>query len=186
MNGCVIASSEHVEEEIAKAGLSLPCGRESPGADRRPRQGGRHPLCRHACRKPNKHCEDLLFTELRGYKVNQLLIVEKSENNKTELYLSIMLDRLTKRPIIIFSANGGMEIEQTAKEDPDKIIKLAIDPFVGVKDYMAAYLLSRSGMDPQLQKAARLSARQAVRRSLWTTAVCCWRSTLWLSTPKIR
>lgn len=99
-----------------------------------------------------QHCEDLLFSKLRGYKVNQLLIVEKSENNKTELYLSIMLDRLTKCPIIIFSANGGMEIEQTAKEDPDKIIKIVVDPFVGIKDYMAIELLSRSGMDLSYKK----------------------------------
>lgn len=146
MNGCVIDSSENMEEEIAKAGLSYPVvvkaqvqigGRGKAGGIR----------FADTPEEAKKHCEDLLFTELRGYKVNQLLIVEKSENNKTELYLSIMLDRLTKRPMIIFSANGGMEIEQTAKEDPDKIIKLTIDPFVGVKDYMAAYLLSKSGMN---------------------------------------
>ena len=146
MNGCVIDSSENMEEEIAKAGLSYPVvvkaqvqigGRGKAGGIR----------FADTPEEAKKHCKDLLFTELRGYKVNQLLIVEKSENNKTELYLSIMLDRLTKRPMIIFSANGGMEIEQTAKEEPDKIIKLTIDPFVGVKDYMAAYLLSKSGMN---------------------------------------
>ncbi|HIT65756.1 MAG TPA: ADP-forming succinate--CoA ligase subunit beta [Candidatus Merdisoma merdipullorum] len=151
MNGCVIDSSENMEEEIAKAGLSYPVvvkaqvqigGRGKAGGIR----------FADTPEEAKKHCEDLLFTELRGYKVNQLLIVEKSENNKTELYLSIMLDRLTKCPMIIFSANGGMEIEQTAKEDPDKIIKLTIDPFVGVKDYMAAYLLSKSGMDMSYKK----------------------------------
>lgn len=151
MNGCVIDSSENMEEEIAKAGLSYPVvvkaqvqigGRGKAGGIR----------FADTPEEAKKHCEDLLFTELRGYKVNQLLIVEKSENNKTELYLSIMLDRLTKCPMIIFSANGGMEIEQTAKEDPDKIIKLTIDPFVGVMDYMAAYLLSKSGMDMSYKK----------------------------------
>ena len=151
MNGCVISSSEQMEEEIEKAGLHYPVvvkaqvqigGRGKAGGIR----------FADTPQEAKQHCEDLLFSELRGYKVNQLLIVEKSENNKTELYLSIMLDRLTKRPIIIFSANGGMEIEQTAKEDPDKIIKLAIDPFVGIKDYMAEYLLSRSGMDRSCKK----------------------------------
>lgn len=146
MNGCVIDFSENMEEEIAKAGLSYPVvvkaqvqigGRGKAGGIR----------FADTPEEAKKHCEDLLFTELRGYKVNQLLIVEKSENNKTELYLSIMLDRLTKRPMIIFSANGGMEIEQTAKEDPDKIVKITVDPFVGIKDYMAEYLLSKSGMD---------------------------------------
>ena len=151
MNGCVIDSSENMEEEIEKAGLHYPVvvkaqvqigGRGKAGGIR----------FADTPEEAKKHCEDLLFSELRGYKVNQLFIVEKSENNKTELYLSIMLDRLTKRPIIIFSANGGMEIEQTAKEDPDKIIKLTIDPFVGVKDYMAEYLLSKSGMNRSYKK----------------------------------
>lgn len=146
MNGCVIDSSENMEEEIEKAGLSYPVvvkaqvqigGRGKAGGIR----------FADTPEEAKKHCEDLLFSELRGYKVNQLLIVEKSENNKTELYLSIMLDRLTKRPMIIFSANGGMEIEQTAKEDPDKIVKITVDPFVGIKDYMAEYLLSKSGKD---------------------------------------
>lgn len=151
MNGCVIDSSEHMEESIEKAGLTYPVvvkaqvqigGRGKAGGIR---------FADTPC-EAKKHCENLLFSELRGYKVNQLLIVEKSQNNKTELYLSIMLDRLTKCPMIIFSANGGMEIEQTAKEDPDKIIKLTIDPFIGIKDYMAVYLLSKSGLDLSYKK----------------------------------
>ena len=151
MNGCVIDSSENMDAEIEKAGLSYPVvvkaqvqigGRGKAGGIR----------FADTPQEAKQHCEDLLFSELRGYKVNQLLIVEKSENNKTELYLSIMLDRLTKCPIIIFSANGGMEIEQTAKEDPDKIIKIVVDPFVGIKDYMAIELLSRSGMDLSYKK----------------------------------
>ena len=92
------------------------------------------------------HCTRLLGSELRGLKVNKLYIVEKCET-KTEWYLSIMLDRLSKQPLIIFSAMGGVEIEQTAKTDPDKIKKLVIDPMIGVQDYMARYLLSSSGMD---------------------------------------
>lgn len=146
MNGCVVDASETMEAEINKAGLTYPVvvkaqvqigGRGKAGGIR----------FAETPAEAKQHCEDLLFSELRGYKVNQLLIVEKSQNNKTELYLSIMLDRMTKRPMIIFSANGGVEIEQTAKEDPDKIIKLVVDPFVGIKDYMASYMLSKSGMD---------------------------------------
>lgn len=146
MNGCVIDSAENMEEAIEAAGLSYPVVvKAQVQIGGRGKAGG----IRFADTpdEAKKHCQDLLFTDLRGYRVNQLLIVEKSERNKTELYLSIMLDRLTKRPMIIFSANGGMEIEQTAKEDPDKIIKLTVDPFVGIKDYMAVYLLSKSGMD---------------------------------------
>ena len=151
MNGCVIDAPEDMAAEIEKAGLSYPVVvKAQVQIGGRGKAGGIRFADTPA--EARKYCEDLLFSQLRGYRVNQLLIVEKSENNKTELYLSIMLDRLTKCPIIIFSANGGMEIEQTAKEAPEKIIKLVIDPFVGIKDYMAAYLLSRSGMDLSYKK----------------------------------
>ncbi len=146
MHGCVIDSSVDMDTEIQKAGLSYPVvvkaqvqigGRGKAGGIRfadTPEQA-------------RQHCQDLLHSQLRGYPVNELLIVEKAQNNKCELYLSIMLDRMTKRPMIIFSASGGVEIEQVAKDQPDKIRKLAVDPFVGIKDYMAAYLLSGSGLD---------------------------------------
>lgn len=146
MNGCVIDSAERMVAEIEQAGLVYPVvvkaqvqigGRGKAGGIR----------FADTPTEAQKHCEDLLFSELRGYRVNQLLIVEKSEKNKAELYLSIMLDRLTKCPVIMFSASGGMEIEQIAKENPEKIIRLTVDPFVGIRDYMASYLLSASGMD---------------------------------------
>ena len=150
MNGCVIDTYENMEAEIEKAGLSYPVVvKAQVQIGGRGKAGGIRFADTPA--EAKQHCQDLLFTDLRGYKVNQLLIVEKSQNNKTELYLSIMLDRLTKCPIIIFSANGGMEIEQTAKENPEKIIKIQVDPFVGIQDYMAMYLLSKSGMDLSLR-----------------------------------
>ena len=146
MNGCVVDASGTMKAEINKAGLTYPVVvKAQVQIGGRGKAGGIRFADTPA--EAKQHCEDLLFSTLRGYKVNQLLIVEKSQNNKTELYLSIMLDRMTKRPMIIFSANGGVEIEQTAKEDPDKIIKLVVDPFVGIKDHMASYMLSKSGMD---------------------------------------
>ena len=90
-----------------------------------------------------RHADNLLGRELLGLKVNKLYLVEKA-SIKIEWYLSIMLDRLTKQPIIIFSAEGGMEIEDTAREKPDAIKKIVIDPMIGVQDYMARYLLSSS------------------------------------------
>lgn len=151
MAGCVIDDAEDMTAAIENAGLTYPVvvkaqvpigGRGKAGGIRFADTPG----------EAADHCKALLHSQLRGYEVNQLLVVERSQGNKTELYLSIMLDRMTKRPMIIFSANGGMEIEQTAKEDPDKIIKLPIDPFVGVKDYMAAHLLTASGHEPCHQK----------------------------------
>lgn len=93
----------------------------------------------------------LLGSTLRGLKVNKVYIVERAEYSK-EWYLSIMLDRLSKQPLIIFSALGGMEIEETAKTAPDKIKKVIIDPMIGVQDYMARYLLSSSGLPVEYTK----------------------------------
>ena len=151
MHGCVIDDAASVEAAIDQAGLTYPVVvKAQVQIGGRGKAGGIRFADTPAQAK--QHCDALLFSELRGYKVNQLLIVEKSENNKTEWYLSLMLDRMTKRPMIIFSACGGVEIEQVAKDDPGKIVKLVIDPFVGIKDYMATYLLSKSGMDMGYKK----------------------------------
>lgn len=93
----------------------------------------------------------LLGSTLRGLKVNKVYIVEKAVYSR-EWYLSIMLDRLSKQPMIIFSALGGMEIEETARNAPDRIKKVVIDPMIGVQDYMARYLLSSSGLPVEYTK----------------------------------
>lgn len=150
MNGCVVDAPETAEATITAAGLTYPIvvkaqvqigGRGKAGGIR----------FADTAEEAVQHCRDLLHTELRGYMVNQLLIVEKSQN-QTELYLSVMLDRGTKCPMFIFSANGGMEIEQTAKTAPDKIIKIVIDPMIGVQDYMATFMLSKSGLPLHYRK----------------------------------
>ncbi|HEX7555011.1 MAG TPA: ADP-forming succinate--CoA ligase subunit beta [Leptolinea sp.] len=85
----------------------------------------------------------ILGMNIKGHIVNKLLIVEKLEGIK-EWYLSIMLDRFTKGPMVIFSPVGGMEIEETAKTTPEKVIRVTIDPLIGVNDYLPRYLLSKS------------------------------------------
>ena len=93
----------------------------------------------------------ILGMDIKGHTVNRLLVAEKAEVTR-EFYLSIMLDRLTKCPMIIFSTAGGMDIEDVARETPEKIIKLTIDPLVGVQLYTARYLTSKSGLDDSLTK----------------------------------
>jgi succinyl-CoA synthetase beta subunit len=87
--------------------------------------------------------------DIKGHVVKQLLIVEKVEVLK-EFYLSIMLDRLTKGPMVIFSAQGGMDIEEVAKNNPEQVLKVAIDPLIGINDYVVRYLISKSGLAEDL------------------------------------
>ena len=93
--------------------------------------------------------EQLLFTELKGHKINKLMIVEKASGKK-ECYLSIILDRLSKCPMIIFSAEGGVDIEETAATNPQAIIKVPIDPAIGVGRYMIQYIVNKSGLDTEI------------------------------------
>ena len=142
--GCVVDRAEDVAPALAREGIACPLvvkaqvqigGRGKAGgiqfADTPEQAVG--------------HAERLLGSTLRGLKVEKVYLVERADYQK-EWYLSIMLDRLSKQPMIIFSALGGMEIEQTARTDPDKIKKIVIDPMIGVQDYMARYLLSASGL----------------------------------------
>lgn len=87
--------------------------------------------------------KSILGMDIKGHLVKKLLIVEKLEVSK-EWYLSIMLDRLTKGPMVIFSPIGGMDIEETARTSPDKVVKVTIDPLIGVRDYLPRYLLSQT------------------------------------------
>ena len=145
MRGCVIDRVENIAEAMAEADIRYPAVvKAQVQIGGRGKAGGIQ--FAESLEEAEAHAQRLLGSELRGLKVNKLYIVEKA-GYKTEWYLSIMLDRLSKQPIIIFSAMGGMEIEQTAKTDPDKIKKIVIDPMIGVQDYMARYLLSSSGLD---------------------------------------
>jgi succinyl-CoA synthetase beta subunit len=94
-------------------------------------------------------CQKILGMDIKGYAVEKLLIAEKAEIAE-ELYLSILLDRLTKSPMIIFSTAGGMDIEEVAKTSPEKIVRITIDPLIGIQDYIVRYLISRSGLRESL------------------------------------
>jgi succinyl-CoA synthetase beta subunit len=97
-------------------------------------------------------CRDILGMDIRGYLVRKLMIVEKAAISG-EWYLSILLDRLTKGPMIIFSPAGGMDIEETARTTPEKVLKVPVDPFLGIQDFQSRYLLSKSGLNLQLAAA---------------------------------
>src|SRR6266576_3163523 len=66
-----------------------------------------------------------------GRLVSKLLIAG-APNIQKELYLAVLLDRATSRPVMMASTEGGMDIEEVAAKTPDKIIKESIDPAVGM------------------------------------------------------
>mgnify|MGYP000146197937 CR=1 FL=1 len=75
-------------------------------------------------------------TDDKGQPVNQLWI-EKPSNIGRELYLGAVIDRSAQRIVFMASTEGGVEIEKVAEEMPDKIIRMEIDPLLGVMPFQA-------------------------------------------------
>ncbi|ADQ13665.1 ADP-forming succinate--CoA ligase subunit beta [Halanaerobium hydrogeniformans] len=95
--------------------------------------------------------KDLLGSEIKGLEIKKLFVVDMIDVKK-EWYLSITLDRKTKTPLLIFSTEGGVDIEETAHETPEKIAKIPINPMMGIKAYMLRYLINYFDVDPKYLK----------------------------------
>jgi succinyl-CoA synthetase beta subunit len=73
---------------------------------------------------------------------------------KSEYYLAILLDRVTSRPVIVASTEGGVEIEKVAHETPEKIFKVHVDPAYGLADYQVRELVTKLGFSAAEAKNA--------------------------------
>ena len=74
------------------------------------------------------------------------ILVEQGMNIARELYVGITLDRQRAQNVVMASTEGGMEIEKVAAETPEKILKEAIDPTVGLQQFQARSLCIRLGL----------------------------------------
>ena len=83
-----------------------------------------------------QYASQILGMDIKGFKVDRVLVGE-AVDIASEYYVSILVDRHTKSPLVMLSREGGMDIEQVARETPEKIVKIAIDPLVGMTDYLA-------------------------------------------------
>ena len=81
-----------------------------------------------------------------GKQVNRLYI-EQGIDIDREMYLSVVLDRAVGRNIVMASTEGGTEIEVVAKETPDKILRIEIDPAFGLLDFQATELAVGLGLE---------------------------------------
>jgi succinyl-CoA synthetase beta subunit len=82
---------------------------------------------------------DILGIQIKGLPVRKVLI-DEAINIQAEIYLGITNDRQSRSPVIIASGEGGVEIEEVARREPEKIVRLAIDPLLGLREYQARYL----------------------------------------------
>jgi len=88
----------------------------------------------------------ILGMSIKGFPVKKVLIEEYREPIK-EMYLGITVDRTAKCPVIMASSQGGIDIEETAKNSPEKITVVRTHPLTGIHEYQArilAYSMDRS------------------------------------------
>ncbi len=90
--------------------------------------------------KSSKESEEIasqiLAMEIKGLPVRKVL-VDEAANIEKEIYLGITNDRAARKPVMMASSAGGVEIEEIARETPEKIIRAHIDPLMGLREYQA-------------------------------------------------
>jgi succinyl-CoA synthetase beta subunit len=90
-------------------------------------------------------------------RVVKRLLVEEGLDIGRELYLGLVVDRSSKKPVLMASPDGGVEIETVAEETPDRIFKAFIDPALGLQAFQARQLAFALGLSgDQVGRAVRL------------------------------
>jgi succinyl-CoA synthetase beta subunit len=94
------------------------------------------------------HADAILGMDIRGLTVHEVW-VEQASDIAAEYYAAVVFDRSAKKPLLMLSAAGGMDIEAVAE---DKIARLHADPLVGLRAEEADRLVSDSGIDPDVSE----------------------------------
>ncbi len=95
----------------------------------------------------------ILGMDIKGLTVEKVLVAEAVDIEK-EFYVGLINDRNSKSVTLMVSAEGGVEIEEVAKTSPEKIIKMAIDPTMGLMDWQARKIALQLFSDPGLVRQA--------------------------------
>ena len=130
-------------------------------------KGGGVKICR-SLEEVKKASSDILGMQLvtpqtgpEGRKVKRVLVTEACVIDR-ELYAGIVLDRKTSKPILMVSAEGGVEIEEVAARSPEKIIKESFSAVAGLHPYQGRALARKVGLTGQhLQPAASMFVKLA-------------------------
>jgi len=100
-----------------------------------------------------EHARAILGMQIKGLTVNRVLIVP-AESIEEEYYFSFLLDRANRSYLCIASVEGGVEIEEVAKTNPDAVKKIPVDPGKGVDEATAAAIVDEAGFPAELRDQA--------------------------------
>ncbi len=85
-----------------------------------------------------------------GGKLVSRLYIEEATDIAKEIYFALVMDRATERIMVVASAAGGMEIEEISAKQPDTIIRVVVDPAVGMQQFQAREVAYGLGVDPEV------------------------------------
>lgn len=91
------------------------------------------------------HAQDILGMSIKGLPVRKVLIDEAADIVQ-EIYLGIVVDRAVREPAMMASSEGGVEIEEVARLNPEAIKKITVDPFLGLRGYQTLRLAKGIGL----------------------------------------
>jgi succinyl-CoA synthetase beta subunit len=107
-----------------------------------------------------ERARDILGLTIKGLEVRKVLVAQAADIER-ELYLAIVLDRTRKLPLIMLSAEGGIDIEEVARRTPGKIVRQPI-PLEGIRSYQA-----RALFQPVLKDGALVAQAADILLKLW-------------------
>ena len=99
---------------------------------------------------------EILGLDIRGHVVRRVLVESASEIAR-EYYLSVALDRGAGKTLLMFTTEGGVEIEQVAAESPDALARVHVDPLEGYEPHHARELLARVSDDGERAQIERMA-----------------------------
>ncbi len=92
------------------------------------------------------HAASIIGMDIRGHVVHEVW-VEAASDIAAEYYASVVFDRSAKRPLVMLSTRGGVDIEEVAERDPEAIARLHVDPLLGFQDFHGRRLAFEAGVD---------------------------------------
>jgi succinyl-CoA synthetase beta subunit len=93
-----------------------------------------------------EHAQNILGMDIKGHTVHTIWI-EHASDIAAEYYASVLLDRSAKKPLVMFSVEGGVDIEEVAEKTPEKLIRRHVDPLVGLSREQAVQIARDGGAD---------------------------------------
>src|SRR5580692_5326297 len=97
-------------------------------------------------RETREHAGNILGMDIKGHTVRKVWI-EHASDMASEYYASVLLDRSAKQPLVMFSTEGGMDIEEVAEKTPEKLIRHHVDALTGISHEEALDIATKGGVD---------------------------------------